>query len=63
VIHETLSIEAGAHLEGNCRRLQTSKPAVGEAKVSELKPAAREGSGPTASGTGASESVAKPAAS
>jgi cytoskeletal protein CcmA (bactofilin family) len=38
VVHETLSIEAGAHLEGMCRRLQPdSKKAAGDSKVSNLK--------------------------
>ncbi len=60
VIHETLSIEAGAQLEGNCRRIQAAKPATGEAKVSELKPAVRDGVGTAP--VGPSESVAKPAA-
>ena len=61
IIHETLSIEAGAHLEGNCRRMQAAKPATVEAKVSELKPPTiREGAG-TASGVPGG-SVAKPAA-
>jgi cytoskeletal protein CcmA (bactofilin family) len=38
VVHETLSIEAGAHLEGMCRRLQPdSKKPAGDSKVSDLK--------------------------
>lgn len=38
LVHETLSIEAGAHLEGMCRRLQAdSKKPAGETKISDLK--------------------------
>lgn len=48
VVHETLSIEAGAHLEGMCRRLQSdAKKAAGESKVSDLKTPHQ---GPTATG-------------
>ena len=43
IIHQTLTIEAGAFLEGNCRRLQSDKRAGVEAKVTDLKPAPREG--------------------
>ena len=43
VIHQTLTIEAGAFLEGNCRRLQSDKRVSAEAKVTDLKPAPREG--------------------
>ena len=60
VIHETLSIEAGAQLEGNCRRIQSAKAAVGETKVSELKPPVRESAGIPPGGP--SGSVAKPVA-
>lgn len=38
IIHLTLSIEAGAHMEGNCRRLETKK-SVDTASVAPLKPA------------------------
>lgn len=38
IVHETLSIEAGAHVEGNCRRLESKK--TGEtAGVQSIKPA------------------------
>lgn len=40
IIHQTLSIEAGAHMEGNCRRLETKKPADTSASIASLKPAA-----------------------
>ncbi len=43
VIHQTLTIEAGAFLEGNCRRLQSNKRAGAETKVTDLKPPPREG--------------------
>ncbi len=43
VIHQTLTIEAGAFLEGNCRRLPSDKRAGAEANVTNLKPALREG--------------------
>lgn len=64
VVHEILSIEAGAFLEGNCRRIKSVKNVAPEAKVTDLKPAAREAvaSAPkvaAASGGGG----AKPAAS
>jgi len=40
ILHDTLSIEPGAYLEGNCRRLesQSSEPAI-NLVVSEAKPA------------------------
>lgn len=37
IIHQTLSVEAGAHLDGNCRRLEAKKPAE-QPGVSALKP-------------------------
>jgi len=37
IVHQTLSIEAGAHIEGQCRRLDTRK-AVAQTSVSPLKP-------------------------
>jgi len=42
IIHQTLSIEAGAHMEGNCRRIETKKPAdaTTSASIASLKPAA-----------------------
>ncbi len=43
IIHQTLTIEAGAFLEGHCRRLQSDKRSGAEAKVTDLKPAPREG--------------------
>ncbi len=43
IIHQTLTIEAGAFLEGNCRRLQSDQRAGAEANVTNLKPAPREG--------------------
>lgn len=46
VVHEVLSIEAGAQLEGNCRRMQGDKAAASGSKVTDLK-AQREGSGST----------------
>ena len=56
VVHKTLSIEAGAQLEGNCRRLEEDKKAAGEAKVTDLKPAQREAPSPTANVSGSSAS-------
>ncbi|MEE8501165.1 MAG: polymer-forming cytoskeletal protein [Kiloniellales bacterium] len=56
VVHKTLSIEAGAQLEGNCRRLEDDKKAAGEAKVTDLKPAQREAPSPTANVSGSSAS-------
>ncbi|MHA1601078.1 MAG: bactofilin family protein [Alphaproteobacteria bacterium] len=43
IIHQTLSIEAGAHMEGNCRRLETkqeAKKSIDTASLASLKPAA-----------------------
>ncbi len=42
IIHQTLSIEAGAHMEGNCRRIETKKPVdtTTSASIASLKPAA-----------------------
>jgi len=40
IIHQTLSIEAGAQMEGNCRRLEAKKPAETAASIASLKPAA-----------------------
>jgi cytoskeletal protein CcmA (bactofilin family) len=43
IIHQTLSIEAGAHMEGNCRRMATkpeTKKSVDTASLASLKPAA-----------------------
>ncbi len=43
VIHETLSIEAGAQLEGMCRRLQPGgKKSAGDSKGSDLKASPQE---------------------
>jgi cytoskeletal protein CcmA (bactofilin family) len=45
VVHETLSIEAGAQLEGMCKRLQAgSKASIGDTKASEAKAPASESS-------------------
>lgn len=69
VVHETLSIEAGAHLEGMCRRLQAdSKKSTGDSKVADLKTSAPASSAPSASlasGSGKSgdNGAQKPAAS
>ncbi len=50
VVHETLSIEAGAQLEGMCRRLQPdSKKSAGDSKVSDLKASPQGTSKATAS--------------
>jgi len=38
IVHQTLSIEAGAHIEGQCRRLDTRKAAP-QSSVSPLKSA------------------------
>lgn len=69
VVHETLSIEAGAHLEGMCRRLQSdSKKSAGDSKVSDLK-TSQQGSSATSASIAAGKSGAgdngahKPAAS
>ena len=61
VFHKTLSIEAGAQLDGNCRRLEEDKKAAGEAKVTDPKPAQREVPSPTANVSGGGSS-ASPAA-
>ena len=42
IIHQTLSIEAGAHMEGNCRRLE-AKRAPESASIAPLKAAAESG--------------------
>ena len=60
VVHKTLSIEAGAQLEGNCRRLEEDKKAAGEAKVTDLKPASIEA--PAASASAGNSRPANPAA-
>jgi len=40
ITHQTLSIEAGAQMEGNCRRLGAKKPAESAAaSIASLKPA------------------------
>ena len=39
LIHETLSIEAGAYLEGHCRRIEPEQRSSGRSKVSGLKTA------------------------
>lgn len=39
IVHQTLSIEAGAQVEGHCRRLDTRKAAA-QSSVAPLKPAA-----------------------
>ena len=45
VVHETLSIEAGAQLEGMCKRLQAgSKASAGDTKASEAKAPASQSS-------------------
>jgi len=56
VVHKTLSIEAGAQLEGNCRRLEETQKAAGETKVTDLKPAQRDAPGAAASASGAGSS-------
>ncbi len=60
LLHKTLSIEAGAQLEGNCRRLEEDKKAAGEAKVTDLKPAPIEA--PAASARAGNSNPANPAA-
>jgi cytoskeletal protein CcmA (bactofilin family) len=72
LVHKTLSIEAGAQLEGNCRKLEEDKKATEEAKVTDLKPAQREAPGPAANvssaggssagGSSAGSGTGKPAA-
>ena len=43
IVHQTLSVEAGAHLDGNCRRLEAKKaaeqPSVSALKTSPAQPA------------------------
>ncbi len=60
LLHKTLSIEAGAQLEGNCRRLEEDKKAAGEAKATDLKPAPIEA--PGASARAGNSNPANPAA-
>ncbi len=64
LLHKTLSIEPGAQLEGNCRKLVEDKKAAGEAKVTDLKPAQREAPSPAVnlSGGGSGAGTEKPAA-
>jgi cytoskeletal protein CcmA (bactofilin family) len=62
LLHKTLSIEPGAQLEGNCRKLVEDKKAAGEAKVTDLSPAQREAPSPAANVSGGA-SIKKPAAS
>ena len=66
VVHETLSIEAGAHLEGMCRRIQAvGKKAAGDSKVSGLKGARADTSAAAASlasGKASENGAEKPAA-
>jgi cytoskeletal protein CcmA (bactofilin family) len=38
IVHQTLSVEAGAHLDGSCRRLEAKKP-IEQPGVSALKTA------------------------
>jgi len=41
IFHQTLSIEAGAYMEGNCRRLEAKQPAkkpIDTASLASLKP-------------------------
>ena len=40
IVHETLAVEAGAYLEGSCRRLEAKKPAQ-QASVAPVKRAAK----------------------
>ena len=63
VIHKILSIEAGAFLEGNCRRMSSEPKAVGNVKVTDLKPAPREApASPPKVAAASSGGGAKPAA-
>lgn len=69
LVHETLSIEAGAHLEGMCRRLTPSaKKPAGETKAADTKTPARDTSAArpslaAGSGSGSAENGAeKPSA-
>ncbi len=67
VVHETLSIEAGAQLEGMCRRLQASQASAKSAaqqKITDLKSAQREGGGASApSGASSAASAASSSSS
>jgi len=69
VVHETLSIEAGAQLEGMCRRLQSdSKKSAGDSKVADLKtpnqgPGAASATLASSSGKSGDNGAQKPAAS
>ena len=38
VVHKSLSVEAGAQLEGHCSLLETAINSSGEAKIADLKP-------------------------
>ncbi len=60
LLHKTLSIEAGAQLEGHCSRLVQEKKAGPEAKVTDLKPAPIEA--PAASASAGNSNPASPAA-
>ena len=51
VVHESLAVEAGAHLEGQCRRLDSKAPA-GQANAPALKLGGAEPAKRAAGGTG-----------
>jgi cytoskeletal protein CcmA (bactofilin family) len=54
ISHQTLSIEAGAQMEGNCRRMDTRKPAETTASIASLKPASGASSEPSKKAVGGS---------
>lgn len=61
VVHETLSIEAGAQLEGMCRRLQASQASAKSAaqqKITDLKSAQRDSGGSASSSSSSGSSSA-----
>jgi len=52
ITHQSLSIEAGARMEGNCRRLEAKKPAETTASIASLKPASSAPSEPSKKAVG-----------
>ncbi|MFQ6018459.1 MAG: polymer-forming cytoskeletal protein [Kiloniellaceae bacterium] len=57
IVHQTLSVEAGAHLDGNCRRLESKKPGE-QPTVPSFKPAQAEAKPAQAESTDTEKRVA-----
>ena len=54
IIHETLVIEAGAYMEGQCRRIDSEKRAAKEPRTEDFKPAPSQKAAKTAPASDAS---------